>query len=51
MPRVLLLLDALLRVTPPDHPDKEAIPTVTSILTSALKGSQVSCLLHAQESS
>ncbi|ORX39762.1 hypothetical protein BD324DRAFT_614892 [Kockovaella imperatae] len=40
LPRLLLLLEALLRITPEDHPDHEEIPTVSAILTGALKASQ-----------
>jgi hypothetical protein len=35
------LLDAIVGVTPEDHPDQEELPTVQAVLQNALKASQV----------
>ncbi|RXK38363.1 hypothetical protein M231_04405 [Tremella mesenterica] len=40
LPRILLLLEAILKVTPVDHPDKEAIPTVVAVLIRVVRSSQ-----------
>ncbi len=37
------LVGRLLQCTPEDHPDREEIPTVSAVLTSVVKASQVSC--------
>lgn len=37
-----MLMEALKKATPEGHPDAEDIPAVESVLSGALKGSQVS---------
>ena len=40
LPRLLLLLENAKKYTEPDHPDMDAIPLVTSILSDFIKGTQ-----------
>ncbi|WVQ70220.1 uncharacterized protein L199_008446 [Kwoniella botswanensis] len=40
LPRILLVLEALYKVTPPDHPDKEDIPTAMEILQGVVRSTQ-----------
>ncbi|WVW83239.1 hypothetical protein I302_105258 [Kwoniella bestiolae CBS 10118] len=40
LPRILLVLEALYKVTPADHPDKEDIPTAMEILQGVVKSTQ-----------
>ncbi|WVF72308.1 hypothetical protein IAT40_007121 [Kwoniella sp. CBS 6097] len=40
LPRILLVLEALYKVTPPDHPDKDDIPTAMEILQNVVKSTQ-----------
>ncbi|WWD15802.1 hypothetical protein CI109_100226 [Kwoniella shandongensis] len=40
LPRILLILEALLKVTPPEHPDREDLPTAIEILQGVVKGTQ-----------
>ncbi|KAK8869923.1 hypothetical protein IAR55_000491 [Kwoniella newhampshirensis] len=40
LPRILLILEALHKVTPPDHPDREDLPTAIEILQGVVKGTQ-----------
>ncbi|OCF39870.1 hypothetical protein I317_06307 [Kwoniella heveanensis CBS 569] len=40
LPRILLVLEALYKVTPPDHPDRDDIPTAIEILQNVVKSTQ-----------
>ncbi|WVR05091.1 hypothetical protein IAU60_002103 [Kwoniella sp. DSM 27419] len=40
LPRILLVLEALFKVTPPDHPDKKDIPTAIEILHGVIRSTQ-----------
>ncbi|WRT67006.1 uncharacterized protein IL334_003972 [Kwoniella shivajii] len=40
LPRILLVLEALYKVTPPDHPDKEDIPAAMEILHGVVRSTQ-----------
>nr|XP_019013428.1 uncharacterized protein I206_01495 [Kwoniella pini CBS 10737]OCF52209.1 hypothetical protein I206_01495 [Kwoniella pini CBS 10737] len=40
LPRILLVLEALYKVTPHDHPDKEDIPTAMEILQNVVRSTQ-----------
>lgn len=42
LPRILLLLETLVKYTPADHPDVDELPTLIHVLAQAVKGSQVS---------
>lgn len=40
LPRMILLLEAIERCTAPDHPDKEVLPLILSILRDFMKSTQ-----------
>lgn len=42
LPRVMLLIEALEKCTPADHPDRDELPMVHEVLNNVVKASQVS---------